>query len=322
MTIIGSIVIKSKSKPYSDVAISALVSDLIINKIPITIDYKNAKNKVITKKVYDFSSNKDGDVLEVPDKSITTYNFIINTAEDISSLFNRDSKVSIISNLTKLIKNDSDYKWVVESYIKHMNDQKILFDAKDALNDAFEDITFSIDINFFQSINDEKHVIHGNYELNSTRTNPNISVYIDEAELIKVPTTNEKLRNKYPFIHGTASPESLIDLFLYQIIPLYGDKYSIVKNNQSHRNRLIYAMSLYHKALKSKHYDLYKNVKIDPLNEQMMNNFNNIMTKRPDLIDPLLRESIETAFNADSTTIDSFFGLIWKDNICTTYIKN
>ena len=281
MTIIGSIVIKSKSKPYSDVAISALVSNLIINKIPITIDYKNAKNKVITKKVYDFSSNKDGDVLDVPDKSITTYNFIINTAEDISSLFNRDSKVSIISNLTKLIKNDS-----------------------------FEDITFSIDINFFQSINDEKHVIHGNYELNSTRTNPNISVYIDEAELIKVPTSNEKLRNKYPFIHGTASPESLIDLFLYQIIPLYGDKYSIVKNNQSHRNRLIYAMSLYHKALKSKHYDLYKNVKVDPLNEQMMNNFNNIMTKRPDLIDPLLRESIETAFNADSTTIDSFFGLI------------
>lgn len=310
MTIIGSIAIKSKSKPYSDVAISALVSNLIINKIPITIDYKNAKNKIITKKDYDFSSNKDGDVLEVPDKSITTYNFIINTAEDISSLFNRDSKVSIISNLTKLIKNDSDYKWVVESYIKHMNDQKILFDAKDALNDAFEDITFSIDINFFQSINDEKHVIHGNYELNSTRTNPNISVYIDEAELIKVPTSNEKLRNKYPFIHGTASPESLIDLFLYQIIPLYGDKYSIVKNNQSHRNRLIYAMSLYHKSLKSKHYDLYKNVKVDPLNEQMMNNFNNIMTKRPDLIDPLLRESIETAFNADSTTIDSFFGLI------------
>lgn len=310
MTIIGSIAVKTKSKPYSDVAISALVSDLIINKVPITIDYKNAKNKVITKKIYDFSSNKDGEVLEVPDKLVTTYNFTINTTDDISSLFNRDSKVSIISNLTKLIKNDSDYKWVVESYIKHMNDQKVLMEAKDVLNDAFENITFSIDINFFQSINNEEHVKHGNYELNSTRTNPQISVYIDEAELIKVSTSNEKLKNKYPFIHGSASPESLIDLFLYQIIPLYGDKYSIVKNNQSHRNRLLYAMSLYHKALKSKHYDLYKNVKADPLNEQMMNNFNNIMAKRPDLIDPLLKEAIDTAFNADSMTLDSFFGIV------------
>lgn len=309
MTIIGSIAIKTKSKDYSEIVISAIVADLIINKVPIVIDYKNVKTKNLTKKIYDFSKNKKGEILEVPDKTISTYNFTINTNNSISSLFKRESNISIIRNLTNLIKNDSDYKWIIESYIKSMNAKNLLMEAQPVIDNAFSDITFSININFFQSINDEKHVNHGNFELNSTRTNPNISVYIDEAEINKIPTSNEKFKNQYPFIHGTASPESLIDLFIYQIIPLYGDKYSIVKNNHSHRNRLIYAMSLYQKALKSKHYDLYKNVKSDPLNEQMMKNFNNIMDKRPELIDPLLHESINTAFNAELITIDKFLGI-------------